>query len=195
MKLELKHIAPYLPYGLEYHQIEINEIDELEYINSNGLVGRNSTYCGEEDHTIICSRIDEIKPILRPLSDLTKEIEIGDIKINPLIEIAKNYDIVVNEEDAFLEDNKIVWHEILEDPNDRDQPIDNECRFYFDITKSLISDDLLFQKIWEDEVLLILNNNIQPFDYQEMSQLFKWHFDVFGLIHKGLAIDINTLKQ
>jgi len=27
------------------------------------------------------------------------------------------------------------------------------------------------------------------------SLLFKWHFDVFGLIKKGLAVDINTLKQ
>lgn len=25
--------------------------------------------------------------------------------------------------------------------------------------------------------------------------LFEWHFDVFGLIEKGLAIDINTLNK
>ena len=31
-------------------------------------------------------------------------------------------------------------------------------------------------------------------NYEIMSELFKNHFDVFGLIEKGLAIDINTLS-
>ena len=29
--------------------------------------------------------------------------------------------------------------------------------------------------------------------WYEWECLFEWHFDVFGLIEKGLAIDINTL--
>ena len=29
--------------------------------------------------------------------------------------------------------------------------------------------------------------------YWIMEKLFKWHFDVFNLLEKGLAIDINTL--
>jgi hypothetical protein len=35
-------------------------------------------------------------------------------------------------------------------------------------------------------------NNILT--YENWQLLFKWHFDVFGLIEKGLAIDINTLS-
>ena len=31
-------------------------------------------------------------------------------------------------------------------------------------------------------------------DYGLIQHLFEWHFDVFGLIEKGLAIDINTIK-
>jgi hypothetical protein len=31
--------------------------------------------------------------------------------------------------------------------------------------------------------------------HQDVQKLFEWHFDVFGLISKGLAIDINTLKN
>ena len=31
--------------------------------------------------------------------------------------------------------------------------------------------------------------------YGLVSKLIEWHFDVFGLIEKGLAIDINTLPQ
>ena len=30
-------------------------------------------------------------------------------------------------------------------------------------------------------------------NYETIEKLFEWHFDVFGLIEKGLAIDINTL--
>ena len=30
--------------------------------------------------------------------------------------------------------------------------------------------------------------------YQEVQKLLEWHFDVFGLIEQGLAIDINTIK-
>jgi hypothetical protein len=30
--------------------------------------------------------------------------------------------------------------------------------------------------------------------YSVFKNLFEWHFDVFGLIEQGLAIDINTLK-
>lgn len=31
--------------------------------------------------------------------------------------------------------------------------------------------------------------------YDVIQRLFEWHFDVFGLIEKGLAIDINTLDN
>lgn len=36
---------------------------------------------------------------------------------------------------------------------------------------------------------------IDDFPNWFMNFLFAYHFDVFGLIEKGLAIDINTLKQ
>ena len=36
---------------------------------------------------------------------------------------------------------------------------------------------------------------ITPISYERHFQLCKWHFDVFGLIEKGLAIDYNTVKQ
>lgn len=31
--------------------------------------------------------------------------------------------------------------------------------------------------------------------YRFVEKLFKWHFDVFGLIEKGEAIDINTINK
>ena len=38
-----------------------------------------------------------------------------------------------------------------------------------------------------------LYNNPLQYSYRVVELLFRHHFDVFGLIEKGLAIDINTL--
>lgn len=37
--------------------------------------------------------------------------------------------------------------------------------------------------------------DISNINYGIMLKLFEYHFDVFGLIEKGLAIDINTLEK
>ena len=109
MKLELKHLAPYLPYGLEI----INNVDKkreltIEYLN----------YWNES--TI------EIKPILRPLSDYT-------------------------------EDYANFWNYSFRD-------------FKWEIKNKQVS-----VLCWQD--------------------LLSKHYDVFGLIEAGLAIDINTLNK
>ena len=53
MKLELKHLAGYLPYRLKIRYIERNETHDLEYHNIMSI-------CSEQNH---------LKPILRPLSE------------------------------------------------------------------------------------------------------------------------------
>lgn len=80
MKLELKHLAPYLPYRLKIRCGEIshpilNCADTNEFEIAIKEVFINSTY----------------KPILRPLSDLTKEIEVNGEKFVPLDWFDKNY--------------------------------------------------------------------------------------------------------
>ena len=114
MKLELKHLAPYLPYGLQflkYNQIHL--LSKLDYTDNElwlvnyGFLGINSNIT---------------KPILRPLSDLTEDLLC------------------------------ISWIEHI-----RDNGLCTECPY----------------EVWK--------------------VLFKNHFDVFGLIEKGLAIDINTI--
>ena len=49
-----------------------------------------------------------------------------------------------------------------------------------------------FHKEWINEKGLDLSETI--IEYAAMEILFEWHFDVFGLIDKGLAIDINSLN-
>lgn len=142
MKLELKHLAPYLPYGLKviisYHQekgvMNLSKLSKYKCWLDNG----GSIHLWQEQY------IDKIKPILRPLSDLTKEIEHNREKFVP----SKKYDLIQDEDGD--------WCEVL--------------HAYYG--ESPIAHVMITSFNW---------------------WLFEYHFDVFGLIEKNLAIDINTL--
>jgi len=85
MKLELKHLAPYLPYQLKMVD-ETMIHDELWYCNKYDVVLYTSEYevgYGHYDYEAL-----EHKPILRPLSDLTKEIEHNEEKFVPTDKLA-----------------------------------------------------------------------------------------------------------
>lgn len=75
MKLELKHLAPYLPYELkgvvknyEYKETYIDNLDTISFYD------KVLTFTGvSSDVYLDNTESGEFKPILRPLSDLTKE--------------------------------------------------------------------------------------------------------------------------
>lgn len=125
MKLELKHLAAYLPYGVKCQWVRQ---DDKEVIESTITIS---------DYDFLIRR-NNAKPILLPLSDLTKEIEHNGKKFVP------NYD----------------------------------SDFKYFITYEL--DDFI------ESIPHSLN-------YDQMQKLLEWHFDIFGLLENGLAIDINTL--
>ena len=89
------------------------------------------------------SYLYEYKPVLRPLSDLTKKIDYGNGAPVKMIET------------FFREPRQLLEKELK-------------------ITNGQLIYDYL---TWEI-----------------LRKLFKYHFDVFGLIENDLAIDINTLK-
>src|SRR6478736_9984112 len=134
MKLELKHLAGYLPYGLK--GISTEENLGIEIVKGYSIYGKNDTIC-------LATNVDDIdlelfKPILRPLSDLTKEIEVNGEKFVPLDELWKYHNF-----------SAMRWGDIETDPT--------------------------------------------RYPYTIVEKLLEWHFDIHGLIEKGLAIDINTL--
>jgi len=66
MKLELKYLSPYLPYDVRIARFTANDkFKRVEY----------SLRAGNLQEVVRC---DNLKPILRPLSDLTKEINLHD---------------------------------------------------------------------------------------------------------------------
>ena len=140
MKLELKHLAPYLPYGVMIYSKFKNSDNystfEINHKNFNSTLTHNSR-----------------KPILRPLSDLSEVIEHNNEKFIPT--------------------------ELLDSD---EYPID----FFVDTNFEYILDWInCYQK----------NHHILFLPFGLINQLIEWHFDVFGLIEKGLAIDINTIKK
>jgi hypothetical protein len=135
MKLELKHLAPYLPYGLKGFYMDADYDKQIEV---EGLYNYDDIYNSEHGDM----SFDYFKPILRPLSDLTKEIEVNGEKFVPI----KHKDIKTT------------------------STLKHVAKYNFDYK------ELNFAR-WD-----------------VIQKLFEWHFDVFGLIEKGLAIDINTLN-
>lgn len=150
MELELKHLAPYLPYELKCLTINAG-LGEKTRATMVGIQ-RQMLYL-KTDVATITRGFSEAKPILRPLSDLTKEIEQISIDYN------KQFNVPAMRWGSIYIDLKTIASE------DKD------------ITKTL-------------KYFLIENMS-----YWVMQELLKKHFDVFGLIEKGLAIDINTLEN
>lgn len=167
MKLELKHISPYLPYDLKGMRLDGGK--ELYYL---ALVRPKSIHpliwntFGFGDPTAM-----DMKPILRPLSDLTKEIEVNGEKFVPIIELAKLFHICKSAVTHFSN-------------------IRNDGFYGISVNCHVENDDgrFAYYQIRNEE--FVLSNT-----YEEVQKLLEWHFDVFGLIESGLAIDINTLES
>ena len=142
-KLELKYLAPYLPYRLKWSLqglkifVMSGITEETLYTVLNWVKSKDLPQC--------------LFPVFRPLSDLTKEIKVnGEIFIpcELLSEMMDDYNVGYN--DYYFDYDNNEWS----------FPIDH----------------------WYT----------QP--YFVVEKLFEWSFDVYGLIEKSLAIDINTLK-
>ncbi|MFD2600184.1 hypothetical protein ACFSQ3_14595 [Sphingobacterium corticis] len=97
-KLTLEHLAPYLPYGLEMIS-SCGQIGELiGFIDEDSIIRRRVYVSGYKDIGIedgyemkehrCCLHADGMgtpnKPILRRLSNLTKEIEHKGVKFVPI---------------------------------------------------------------------------------------------------------------
>ena len=82
MKLELKHLAPYLPYGLRFkYSKESLPIEKMDVDAMKMLLAQYGSIFKKVIH----------KPILRPLSDLTKQMEIDGLKSIPTFELERIY--------------------------------------------------------------------------------------------------------
>ena len=181
MELELKHIAPYLPYNLKLDTP--NGIITEYTLSTNGDVRH---FC--KDWLVYDYKISDIKPILRPMCDLTKEVN-GVIPIVELYKLSNEYNSGVRLKYKFID--SFVGGKVLK--------ISHSDGSYTEFIYS----NLEFRKeIIHPKGAYIYGMNIpgQVYvgsrvhnSYRLFGYLLENHFDIFGLIDEGLAIDKNTL--
>lgn len=117
--LTVNHLAPYLPYGLKLQttNLDVVELETLSRtsINIKGRTWVYGSYCDIED----------VKPILRPMSDLEEQIDHDGYEFVPIEWLENRYDTLdiheqakrlietinwVNQCDYMLIMHLIEWH-------------------------------------------------------------------------------------
>lgn len=157
-KQKIKYISSYLSCDVDFYLAgNVRPFEKLEVHNLSQVL-RNA-----------------YPLVLRPLSDLTKKVEVNGEKFVPIIEFFQLVDGGSYTEDRVTIKNEKGWFVIS---NSISQLSFNSIENYFDYkTFDFDGED------WQPSF-----NQLAIFN-----KLFEWHFDVYGLIENNLAIDINTL--
>lgn len=135
-KLTIKELAPYLPYKLQWKFEGSDEVHEVMGIDITDFGIHLFSPYGDYGKC----RINEGKPLLRPLSSLTEEIDHNGERFIPINNLKHLYGW------------DYLWYEVLGE---------------------------------------ITNFNVNKLKYACLKLLLEWHFDVFGLIERGLALPID----
>ena len=188
-KLELKDIIGYLPYGMLFQEQGYHTILRMDSIESRNCneIWANQKYIkglGKDINDINypylsannCSgqgfKLKEIKPILRPMSDLIHSIAVKgynkDREFIPLIEMAK-----------YESGNEGIKYTLERDP-------DPDYADWY-VTASIESN--------EGPYIYSFNRDVgyRFASLWELDFLNRWMFDYRGLIGDNLAININKI--
>lgn len=167
-KLQINHIAPYLPYGLKC-QIDLGQ-NEIIVTDSWGLkTGSDypASYYNEGKRYGLM--LSQIKPLLRPLSDLYKEID-GKVGI---VDLAKIHDLDFDDTEDVTVTPLTGWSTMGHVDYWNNDGI--ECRFgWFNSFQAGYINPTRHR---------LVSNQLDLFTY-----LFQHHYDVYNLHSKGLCI-------
>lgn len=167
-KLTLENI---LPYSIGYEGVKLHHFDaEREFISVCVIaeLSEDEAVITDNEHEY-AENIAGLLPILYPM-DLTKPIMVDGKEIIPIVELAKIAFEGIEFEN-WLQGDRAISKEIEKS---------KRIRFWY------LKKDQSFQTTLCGKQHV--TNQIVLFQW-----LFKHKFDVFGLIEKGLAIDVNTL--
>lgn len=170
MKLDLPHIQHY-PIGGE-NALKI-QFERTKYPLSSEIV---SLDLDKLSLAFRCPELYRMKPLLRPMSDLYKERN-GKIDIVELAKTATGVqEWIVKEYEPVIGVMKFKSYPIAynEEYNIRFNFRDGNFWLY-DMTSATNETIVNQYKLWE--------------------YLFTHHYDIYGLIEQGLAIDVNAVKE
>lgn len=164
-KLELRHICGYLPWGLRA------DVNSKIFLNPT-LIGLRKIFADFNYYgSNISFEIEKVKPLLLPLSALTEPLEDGTV---PAIEIAKLCD---NGHNHSISKIKTYTGLII---------VSTDICDYVENVTIRISHGISVE-MGGSYVTITTAQRI--FEY-----LYSKHFDIYGLIDSGLAIDKRTIK-
>ncbi len=211
-KLTSEHLVPYLDKKLQGIDSYTNRKCNLVGLNLNSheplIIQMKPEYPTSK------RKLVEFKPILHPLSDLTKEVEINGKKLIPIIELVKMAlnssnggkiicdKVILNSHynvSNFIQFDFIAKKSVLKDKEDivvdEDKEYSDDDYYQYEYVGNFIF-TYHFTQLNTHFTLYEKHSNCLPINnqFKIFQTLLKWHFDAFGLIEKNLAIDINTLK-
>lgn len=197
MNLELKHLAAYplgknglkvlitdefkknLNEAFGYHIKE--DLSQKFYISNIDYESETICIITESGFGIDSIPLNSIVLLILPLSYLTKEIEHNGEKFVPL-----EFIIRMIEPEYILIDKSTFNFNVINKSIGLDQVFQLRYKTDFDDYKNVVM--LNFHQkekcFWHSERIIPITC---------IEKLYEWHFDIYGLIEQGLAIDINTL--
>lgn len=164
-KLELKHIVGFTPYGLKVLDLGINELHEVVGFDNRVIYYKEG----------IGDYLKNIRPILRPMSDLTKEIEVDGVKFVPINKLLDIETGVNWSESKYLfaqSGVKEYWARLKDEKKTFVFGFNSEKGFFYMLNRFSEEKHVRHQK-------------------ELFEKLYEWYFDIHDLIGKGLAININ----
>lgn len=189
-KLELKHLACYLPYGLKIKCADTGEDLLMNGLSGDSTIEATKIINGEEFARLLA--IDKSEdaeeyaiPYLRPLDQLTQGITQGVETFIPIVELANIEGIYCNEPyqlSSKIDKNNRIAHGMMwsveNDEDDRQQAV-----FGFDVFCGF---GLHYRPLKEKDFV----GNVQSL----WAKLAEWHFDFLpdSLIESGLALPITN---
>ena len=190
-KLTLKHLAAYLPYGLKAEMIDYksdyvgkkyDEIIGVHQWDKNRQYWSFLTVGGSKPN------IDRIKPILRPLSQLTQEIVHNEKKFVPMVEL---YKIARGR----YKDSVVKYWSVMSTTSIRVEQ-EGFNNFFFSLVNSDCDVRLKNGLNFQLRSTNLYNDNPKTIMVQCWNLLFEklheWHFDMYNLINRGLAVAIEN---
>lgn len=197
MKIELKHYTSYLPYELQVKDPETLAPGVMVSI-CTGMIG---LLLYEDKDNIEYYEPHQVKPILRPMSDLHKEIEFNGNKIIPIVELGKI---------AFYTSNITNKYHAADEQETDGTPWLYAAQWNVGKRDSVAPDEKAKLVIYPSRT--VFTGFTHPIHLQHRQYVHgSWHthpvnqtqtiiqkmaemnFDYMGLIPAGVAIDINSL--
>ncbi|MDR0970525.1 MAG: hypothetical protein LBM67_08335 [Lentimicrobiaceae bacterium] len=169
-KLKLKDICGNIEYKLKYID-SFGYISVAKTLNTDGFIDKN--------YSTIPDKTAQIKPILRPLSDLYKEISHNGEKFIPIVRLAES-----SENKTLKKCN--CWKLRI-----KENPLLEDFK-YTAVSETGIT--FAYRKYGffcaDDEITNFEINQVELFDL-----LNEWKIDYRGLIEKGLAVSVHDFKE